>query len=83
MKGVNINNEYSNYYKFEFKNYKLWRSIFFHLLEITIINSFIIYKNLGGAKYKHKQFRLIIIDKLIPNHEWKTQKDNSKIKSND
>ena len=42
------------------------RNCFFHLTDMTILNAFLIHKSCGG-KMTHKNFRLILVRKLI-NH---------------
>ena len=44
MKGVDISNQLISYYKLNRKIIKCQKRIFFHLLDIAIVNSFIIYK---------------------------------------
>ena len=44
MKGVDLSNQLISYYELNRKTIKWWKRIFFHLLDIAIVNSFIIYK---------------------------------------
>ena len=46
MKGVDLSNQLISYYELNSKTYKLWKRIFFHLLDISIVNSYILYKNI-------------------------------------
>ena len=44
MKGVDKGNQLISYYELSRGTHKLWKRIFFHLIDISIENSFIIYK---------------------------------------
>jgi len=62
MKGVDIGNQLISYYELRHKTYKWWKRILFHLIDISIVNSFIIYKKVRDDKtITQKQFRLDII----------------------
>jgi len=62
MKGVDIGNQLISYYELKHKTYKWWKRILFHLIDISIVNSFIIYKKVIGDKsISQKNFRLEII----------------------
>ena len=43
MKGVDLSNQLISYYELNRKTIKWWKRIFFHLLDIAIVNSSIIY----------------------------------------
>ena len=47
------------------KSRKWWKAIFYNILEICIINSYIIYKEFLGKKIGYKAFKLIIIEELL------------------
>ena len=62
MKGVDIGNQLISYYELKHKTYKWWKRILFHLIDISIVNSFIIYKKVICDKaMSQKNFRLEII----------------------
>ena len=62
MKGVDIGNQLISYYELKHKTYKWWKRILFHLIDISIVNSFIIYKKVIEDKgMTQKNFRLEII----------------------
>ena len=44
MRGVDLSNQLISYYEIDRRTYKWWKRIFFHLVDLSIINSFIIYK---------------------------------------
>ena len=45
--------------------WKWTKKLFFHLLDLTILNSFIILASYG-SKLSHRQFRLTLVSDLIP-----------------
>ena len=62
MKGVDIGNQLISYYELRHKTYKWWKRILFHLIDISIVNSFIIYKKITDDKtITQKNYRLEII----------------------
>jgi len=70
MNSVDKANQKNSYYRFPHKNRKWWKVMFFELLEISISNSYIIYKN-DGNKLSHKEYRLEIATSLIKNYKTK------------
>ena len=44
MGGVDKANQYAVYYSIDRKSKKWWRKLVFYLLEVTIVNSYILYK---------------------------------------
>jgi len=42
--------------------------LFFHLLDLTVLNSWILLSSCG-AKYTHRDFRLLLVRKLIEEAE--------------
>ena len=67
MLGVDKLDQFARYYSFLHKSVKWWRKIFW-MLEIAVINSYIIYKKLatswGQRPMTHKAFCLVLIDHL-------------------
>ena len=68
MLGVDKLDQFASYYSFLHKSVKWWRKIFFWMLEVAVINSYIIYKKLvtsrGRRPMTHKAFRQALIDYL-------------------
>ena len=68
MLGVDKLDQFATYYSFLHKSVKWWRKIFFWILEVAVINAYIIYKKLatsrGRRPMKHKTFRQALIDYL-------------------
>ena len=55
-----------SYYEINRKSKKWWQRIFWHFVDITLVNSFIIYLQLFLEKnMKLKDFRLSVVDSLI------------------
>ena len=65
MGGVDLSDQYMVSYSSARKRMKkYYQKIFRHLLDLTVFNSYIIYRQQGG-KFTHLQFRLHLIGKLI------------------
>lgn len=65
MKGVDKNNQLSSYSSYEYRQRKWWWVMFIKLLEISIVNSYILYKHFGAHDLTQKQFRIELIRFLI------------------
>ena len=65
MKGVVLSNQQISYYELNSKIYKWWKRIFFHLLDISIVNSYILYKKYNKSAITQKTFRLEIVKSII------------------
>ena len=69
MDGVDRLDQLMAYYSFLHKSVKWWRKIFFWLLEVTVVNSYIIYKEAMKAKSRkslpHKRFRKAVLNTLV------------------
>ena len=65
MLGVDKLDQLMSYYSFLHKSVKWWRKIFFWLLEVVVINAYIIYKQLarlrGERPMSHLEFRRKLI----------------------
>ncbi|GFT74924.1 piggyBac transposable element-derived protein 4 [Nephila pilipes] len=67
MGGVDRMDQHLTNYPVTKKRGKKYKKIFFHLLDISLWNVFVLYQKHGG-KYMHLSFRLDIIDHLIERH---------------
>jgi hypothetical protein len=70
MGGV-ISDQYISSYSFIRKSKKWWCNMFFWLLEVAVVNSFILY-NLSAAsnqkpKFSHEKYRQLLIKSLVGN----------------
>jgi hypothetical protein len=54
----------ANSYSMSRRNLKCTMKLFFHLLDVTVLNSWILL-SLCGAKYTHRDFRLFQVENLI------------------
>ena len=78
MKRVDLSNQLIRYYELNRKTIKWWKRIFFHLLDIVIVNSFIIYKKYLNANITQKQYRIEIIKTIIKKYNIKIGRINDK-----
>jgi len=62
IRGVDISNKFISEYEMHSKTLKWWKRIFFHLLDLSIVNSWILYVMQTGHKISQQDFRLSIID---------------------
>ena len=61
---VNISNCMANSYSMCRRTFKWTTKLFFHLLDLTVLNSWILLSSCG-AKCTHKDFRLLLVRNLI------------------
>ena len=47
---------------------KYYRKLFFHLVEITVWNSYLLFQSMGNTM-KHLKFRMQLIELLVANHK--------------
>lgn len=64
MNGVDRADQLAVYYSFERKTRKWWRKVFFWMMESTIVNSFIIYKEVVADPSSHLSYRRRVIEIL-------------------
>ena len=64
MKGVDIANQLISYYELRHRTYKWWKRILYHLFDISIVNSFIIYKKSTKDNINQKRFRIEILNAI-------------------
>ena len=65
MGGVDLHDQNRRYYNLTLKAVKWWRYLFWFLLDVSIINSFILYKETVEKRASHLQFRLQLSEELI------------------
>ena len=63
--GCDKSNQMCSYYSFIHKTVKYWKNVFIRLLEITIVNSYVIHKKYSTKTKTHKEFRLQLVDELL------------------
>ena len=64
MNGVDIADQLGVYYSFQRKTRKWWRKVFFWLLEVTTVNSYIIYRQTAATPKSHLFYRRAVIESL-------------------
>ncbi len=64
MNGVDRSDQYAVSYPFVRKTRKWWRKLFFYLLEVSVVNSFIIYREVTRKKTTHLDYRRSILESL-------------------
>ncbi|GFX49480.1 piggyBac transposable element-derived protein 4 [Trichonephila clavipes] len=69
---VDLNDRMANSYTFGRKTLKWTKKLFFHLLDLTVLNAFILYKIKTGNNICHKIFRLNLIRQLLQNENIET-----------
>ncbi|KAK3091970.1 hypothetical protein FSP39_024090 [Pinctada imbricata] len=59
MGGVYLNDKICQYYDILRKSVKLWKTLFFHLLNMVIVNAFILFRKYGdpAKRRTHQNFR--------------------------
>jgi hypothetical protein len=60
---VDKSDRMSNSYSISRRTFKCTKKLFFHLIDLTILNSWIL--SSCGAKYSHRNFRLILVRNLV------------------
>ena len=64
MNGVDLADQLGVYYSFQRKTLKWWRKVFFWLLEVTVVNSYITYKQTVVNPKSHLPYRCTLIEVL-------------------
>ena len=79
MGGVDKFDQFSNYYNFDHKSkyFRWYMKIFFHFIEISINNSYILYKKVINSKITNLKFRKQLSKELISDY-LTIKKDKSK-----
>lgn len=67
MAGVDVGDQLLSYYGFSHRSLKWWRRAFFHLIEIAIVNAYIMYLVTPhtGKRMTHKEFRVQLAKELL------------------
>ena len=67
MIGVDVGDQLLSYYGFSHRTLKWWRRAFFHLIEVAIVNAYIMYASTPqtGRKMTHKEFRIQLAKELL------------------
>lgn len=67
MGGVDKSDQLLSYYGFPHRTVKWWRRAFFHLLDLAIVNGYIMYTEIPhtGQQLTHEQFRIQLAKELL------------------
>ena len=64
MNAVDRSDQYSVTYPFVRRTRKWWRKLFFYLLEVSTVNSYILYREVTHKKRSHLDFRRSLVESL-------------------
>ena len=64
MNGVDRADQYTVYYSFIRKARKWWRKLFFWMLEVVTVNSYILYKLNTTTAITHLEYRQKVLEAL-------------------
>ena len=66
MNGVDRSDQMVSYYALRQKTMKWWKRLIFHVLNVAVVNSYILYKEYtGNKKMTHRQFRVKLIEAMV------------------
>ena len=65
MGGVDRSDQLLSYYGFCHRTVKWWRRAFFHLLDLSVVNGYILYRRHGAGHCTHEQFRVELARELL------------------
>ena len=68
MNGVDLADQHAVYYSFIRKTIKWWRKVVFWLLETSVVNSYILYRETVPGPKSHVVFRRLLIESLASRH---------------
>jgi hypothetical protein len=73
MGGIDKSDQYLQYHSSLRRTIRSWKTLFYHMLDVAVINSMVIYNwasmNLGGKPISEKQFRDTLILQLIEKYQ--------------
>ena len=64
MNGVDVADQLTVFYSFVRKTRKWWRKLFFWLLEVSVVNSYLLYKQTVPGPSNHLAYRRAIVEKV-------------------
>ena len=68
MNGVDRSDQFTVSYPFVRRTRKWWRKMFFYLLEVPVVNSYILYREVTHKKVSHLDFRRSLVNSLATEH---------------
>lgn len=79
MRGVDILDQKASYYQNKNTTKKWWKRVFYHLLEISICNSHILFEKITGRKLSGLEFRKELVCELYKGYQIKSYISNSNL----
>jgi hypothetical protein len=58
-------NEMANSYTISHCRWKWSRKLFFHLLDLAVLNSYVLLSSCGGRKMSHRDFRIALVTNMV------------------
>ena len=55
----------ANSYSTSRRTFEWTKKLFFHLLDLTILNSYILHSSCGGKKISHRDFRFTLVRNML------------------
>ena len=65
MNRVDKADQYSVNYRFQCRSVKWWRKMFFWLLEVSVVNSYLLYEQMESTHLPHLDFRWRVVEGLL------------------
>ena len=65
MGGVDLGDQMMSYYSFMRRSKKWWKKLFIHLINMVLLNAFILNNKFGDDKIAHEDFRQTVVEYLI------------------
>jgi len=65
MGHVDNSDRLTNSYRASRRTWKWTKKLFFHLLDLAVVNSYILLSSSGGKKISHRDFRLTLIREML------------------
>ena len=73
MSGVDLTDQFLQYYSFLHKSIKWSKKFFVHCLNMVILNAHILHKKYLDSKTKHWQFRIQLVKHMLSNAQQQPQ----------
>lgn len=65
------------YYSFAHRSVKWWKRLFFHLIDVTLVNSHRFYKTATSSHMTQLDFKQEVTKSLVEGHEWSHHRQHS------
>ena len=64
MNGVDVADQLTVFYSFVRKTRKWWRKLFFYLMEVSVVNSYLLYRQTSAQPRNHLGYRRAIVEQV-------------------